>query len=121
MDYFADCIDSITDFNLVISVLSMFLLLTKVTMHIMAIFWPIISLLLHAGLTAVWAYSVYGQAASDNSDPKHPTNGPCWYITKSCSTVSDSTVQGYCKQAKAAFGVSILMLYVSHFGCLDQS
>jgi hypothetical protein len=101
----------LTSFNLVISVLSTFLLLTKVTMHIMGIFWPIFSVMMHAGLVAVYAFSVYGQAAPDNSDPDHPTNGPCWYLTKDCNSV-ESDLVGYCKQAKSAFAVTIVMLYV---------
>lgn len=87
----------------------MFLLLTKVTMHIMGIFWPVVSVILHAALVALYAYSVYGQSAPDNSDPQHPTNGPCWYITKDCNVASGSLV-GYCKQAKSAFIVTIIML-----------
>ena len=66
----------------------------------------------HAGLVAVWAVSIHNQAASDMSDPKHPQSGAPWYITKSCGPPVSPSLIGYCKQAKAAFAVTILMWYV---------
>ncbi|KAF2461406.1 hypothetical protein BDY21DRAFT_278486 [Lineolata rhizophorae] len=99
-----------TNFNLVISVLSTFILLTKSVMFIMHTFIPLISLLSHALLVALYAVSVRYQTAPDTNDPDHPQNGPPWYITKDCGVASDPNNVGYCKQAKTAFILTCLML-----------
>lgn len=79
----------------------------------MHILWPILSLMLHIALCILWAYSVYMQTAPDTIDPEHQNKGAPWYITKNCDIVDDKTIRGYCMQAKSAFAVSVLMLYVS--------
>ncbi|KAF2837811.1 hypothetical protein M501DRAFT_1025117 [Patellaria atrata CBS 101060] len=99
-----------TQFNLIISVLSMFILLVKTTMYVMHTFIPLISFLVHGLLVGLYAYSVYMQSAPDKSDPKHPSNGPPWYVTKSCSLSSTDEIEGYCEQAKASFYVTCVML-----------
>jgi hypothetical protein len=90
----------------------MFIYLVKFTMFIVHVFWPIFSLIVHLLLVALWAVSIHAQTAPDTIDPKRTNNGPPWYITKSCSVSSTNTIKGYCEQAKAAFAVSVLMLYV---------
>ena len=88
----------------------MFLMLTKGTMYILHVFPPILSTLVHAALIVLYTVSVYYQASSDNSDPEHPSNGPVWYITNSCSVTRNKKLVGYCKQAKATFALSCAML-----------
>lgn len=88
----------------------MFFLLCKGVMFIMHIFWPILGFLVHGLLTALWGYSVYAQSAPDNTDPRFPKLSAPWYISKSCDVVHDPHVVGYCKQAKAALAVSVVML-----------
>ena len=102
--------NSITDFNVVISVLAMFLLLCKGVLFIMHIFWPVVGFLTHGALVALWGYSVYAQTAPDNSDPRFPKMSAPWYITKSCSVAHDPKNIEYCKQGKAALAISVLML-----------
>ena len=104
-------IGSITNYNLVISVLSMFIMLVKGIMFITRVFPPLLSALIHAALTALYAYSVHGQVSKDLNDPEHPQNGPPWYITKSCSATFNPANVGYCQQAKATFAITIIMLY----------
>lgn len=99
-----------TQYNLVIGVLSMFIYLTKFTMFIVHVFYPIISLFTHLLLVALWAVSVHLQTAPDTIDPKRANNGAPWYITKSCSISSTKQIEGYCEQAKSAFAVSVVML-----------
>ena len=98
---------SITDYNVIISVLSMFLLLTKTIMYILHVFPPVMSALLHAILVALYAVSISYQAGADTSDPEHPQPGAPWYIMKSCSVCHDKSNIGYCQQAKAAFAVTV--------------
>lgn len=101
---------SITSWNLVISVLSMFIMLCKATMFIMHVFYPIISLLVHALEVALYAYSAYGQSGKDTIDPRRPSTGLPWYIGRSCSVASTGQLKGYCLQAKSAFVITCLMM-----------
>ncbi|KAG9532535.1 hypothetical protein KCU73_g1494, partial [Aureobasidium melanogenum] len=100
----------ITDYNVVISVLSMFIMLVKPVLFFMRALIPILSALVHILLVVLYAYSAYGQAAPDMTDKNHPQSGAPWYITKSCNVASDSKNIGYCKQAKASFAVTLCLL-----------
>jgi hypothetical protein len=111
----------------VIVVLSMFFLLVKSIMYMLKVFPPILSVVVHAVLTALYAASVYYQASSDTSDPEHPQNGPPWYITKPCSVCHLSSNVGYCQQAKSAFaasvsllGIFLIYLGISVWSCLPS-
>ncbi|KAF2202602.1 hypothetical protein GQ43DRAFT_413406 [Delitschia confertaspora ATCC 74209] len=99
-----------TQFNLVIGVLSTFIYLTKVTMFITHVFYPIVSLLVHLILTSLFAYGVYVQSAPDTIDPKRQNHGLPWYVTKNCNLSSSNSIKGYCQQAKAAWAVTLVML-----------
>lgn len=101
---------SITTYNVVISVLSMFILLVKSVMFVVHTFYPLLSVFVHALLVALYAYSVYAQSSSDMSDPAHPQKGAAWYITKNCKVAHDADNIGYCEQAKACFAIAIVML-----------
>jgi len=101
----------LTDFNVAVSVLSMFVLLVKCSMFILHIWYPILSTVANLPIVVLWAVSVYGQMGPDHSDPQHPSN-IAWYIRKSCSYAA-GPAHGYCLQAKGAFAVSVFMLYVS--------
>lgn len=106
---FADWI-SITEYNLVLGVLSTFLLIVKFATHALHLFFPPMSVLIHVGLIAVYIVSASGQAGSDTSDPAHPQSGPPWYLTKSCSVAKDADVGAYCKQAKTLFAFTIIIM-----------
>jgi hypothetical protein len=107
------CALSNTQWHLVIGVVCTFFWLIKVTLWLLKVFYPIISLLLHIALACLWAYGIHMQTAPDTIDPRRPNKGAPWYITKSCSIVDDKYIKSYCQQAKSAFAVSIIMLYVS--------
>ncbi|KAE8387908.1 hypothetical protein ETB97_000367 [Aspergillus alliaceus] len=100
----------ITDYNLVLGVLSTFILITKLPVHILRVFYPPVSVFVHVGLFVVYIVSAAYQAGSDTSDPKHPQRGLPWYITKSCSVASNKNNVGYCQQAKALFAFSIIII-----------
>ena len=78
-------------------------------MYICGVFHPLISIFFHSALTILYAVSIHNQAGPDMSDPAHPQPGAPWYITKSCGPPVSENLIGYCKQAKAAFAVTILM------------
>ncbi|PGH01815.1 hypothetical protein GX51_04995 [Blastomyces parvus] len=59
----------LTNFNLVISVLSMFVMLVKTPMFILNVFYPPFSVIVHTALTALYAVSIAYQASPDMADP----------------------------------------------------
>ena len=110
----ANNLNSITDFNLVISVLSTFFLLVKTPMFFLKVFYPPLSVVIHTALLALYSVSAAFQAGSDKSDPDHLQSGPPWYITKNCNVAKFPSNIGYCKQAKSAFACTIVVLCVTH-------
>jgi hypothetical protein len=88
----------------------MFFYLVKSVGVVLNVFYPIVSLILHLALTAVWSVSLYVQTAPDTIDPKRENHGAPWYIKKNCNIVDDKNVRSYCMQAKSAFAVSVCML-----------
>jgi hypothetical protein len=103
--------NSMTMFNVVISVLAVFLLLVKSMMYVLKTFIPVLSVVVHAALIALFAISVRNQATPDLSNrnvPNLSTNLP-WYLSKGCSFASQKN-HGYCMQARASFAVTIVML-----------
>lgn len=105
----ADAENSTTDFNVVVSVLSTFLLLTKVVVYVMHGFMPFLSILVHGALIAVYAVSVRNQSAPDMSDPKRPSPGLPWYLSKGCGYATQGNYS-YCMQARASFAMAIVLL-----------
>lgn len=97
-----------TTFNMVVSVVSMFILLVKSVMFVLHIFIPMISVVTHALLAALYAVSVYNQSRPDNSDPVLRSGSLPWYLNKGCSHANPGN-KGYCIQARATFGVAIVM------------
>lgn len=104
----ADLSSSLTNYNLVIGVLSTFLLLTKAPMHVLRVFHPPLSAIVHGSLTALYIVSARFQAGSDMTDPRHPQPGPPWYITKNCNVAYYKSNIGYCQQAKSLFAVTVI-------------
>ncbi|GFN21473.1 hypothetical protein AtubIFM55763_006251 [Aspergillus tubingensis] len=100
----------ITEYNLVLGILSVFVWITKIPVHILHMLTPPLSAFVHAGLIAVYIYSVRYQAGPDMSDPEHPQPGAPWYITKKCSVAAVKTDVHYCMQAKALFAFSIILI-----------
>ncbi|OAX83940.1 hypothetical protein ACJ72_01706 [Emergomyces africanus] len=100
----------LTSFNIVISVLSMFLMLVKTPMFILNVFYPPISLVVHTALIALYTVSLAYQASPDMTDPERPQPGAPWYLAKSCSVAHSPSNIGYCRQAKASFALTVLML-----------
>ncbi|KAJ9292956.1 hypothetical protein DTO271G3_8254 [Paecilomyces variotii] len=107
----------LTEYNLVLGVLSTFLLLTKAPIHILRVFYPPLSVAVHGALVVLYSIAASFQAGKDMSDPQHPQPGPPWYITKSCSVAAHKSDIGYCQQAKSLFAVTIIItiIYFSEF------
>ncbi|KAL2799517.1 hypothetical protein BJX66DRAFT_241892 [Aspergillus keveii] len=99
-----------TNWNLVISILSTFMFITKFPLHVLHILYPIGSVILHVGLVVIYCVSASFQAGSDKSDPDHMQNGPPWYIIKNCNVAHEKDNVGYCQQAKSLFAVTIIII-----------
>lgn len=99
----------LTNFNVAISVISLFVLITKMIGVIMHLWFPLIALLFNISLVALYATSVYGQAGPDYADPAKPSPA-AWYISKSCSVVANPAIQKSCALAKGTFAATIIML-----------
>jgi len=75
------------------------------------IWYPLLSTITNAAITALWIVSIYGQAGPDHSDKRFSSN-TAWYISKSCSYAKPTHNEKYCQQAKGAFAVSVIMAVV---------
>ncbi|KAI0006288.1 hypothetical protein F4779DRAFT_596934 [Xylariaceae sp. FL0662B] len=108
---------TLTNFNVAISVLSLFVLLTKLVAFIMHVWFPLVALLFNISLTVMYAVSLAGQAGPDYLDPRYPSP-VAWYIAKPCSVAANQSVQGSCRLAKGTFAAAAIMLaiYVANLG-----
>jgi hypothetical protein len=102
---------TLTDFNVAVSVISLFALLVKVICFIMHVWFPLLALLVNISLTAMYAASIYGQAGPDYLDPLRPSP-VAWYIAKPCTAAANQIIQDSCKMAKGTFSASTIMLVI---------
>lgn len=102
---------SLTEFNVAISVISLFVLLVKMIGFILRIWYPIVGLCFGVGLTALYSASIYGQAGPDYADPRYPSP-VAWYIRYGCGIAQKYGVEGYCLMAKGTFAVTAYMLFL---------
>jgi hypothetical protein len=94
-------------------VFSMFVMLVKSALFLLNVFYPPLSVLVHAPLVAVYVLSAFFQAGPDMADPEHPQPGPPWFITKNCNVARSPANVGYCQQAKSTFACTIVLAFVS--------
>jgi hypothetical protein len=104
---YANC-TRLTSFNLVISVLSTFILLVKAVMFVLHIWYPLLGTVSNAAITILWIVSIYGQAGPDHTNPKASSN-VAWYIMKSCKYAAPTGNEHYCKMAKGTFATTVVM------------
>ncbi|KAK4547107.1 hypothetical protein LTR36_001328 [Oleoguttula mirabilis] len=100
---------ALVQFNIVIAVFSMFVLLVKTTMYILHTWIPLISVFVHILEVSLYAVSVKHQTTPDMSDSDHPSPGLPWYLSKGCK-YAESGNYGFCMQARAAFAVTCVMV-----------
>lgn len=99
----------LTNFNVAISIVSLFILLTKLILFIMKVWFPLIGLFVNAALVALFTTSVYGQMGPDYADPRYPSP-VAWYIAKSCRYARILNAEKSCMLAKGTFAVTVYML-----------
>ncbi|KAG7101573.1 hypothetical protein HYQ44_018703 [Verticillium longisporum] len=103
---------SLTDFNVALTLVSLFSLIVRMVLFIMKVYYPLIALIFNIILAALWTTSMYGQMGPDHADPERPSN-IAWYITRSCAPAGGRhNAEKSCRLAKASFAVTVLMLAV---------
>ena len=108
--FFFSSIFSLDNYNLIIGVLSTFLLIVKFPIHCMHLFFPPIAAFIHGSIMILYIISARFQAGSDMSDPKRPQPGAPWYIAKNCNVAVHPSNINYCQQAKSLFAITIIIM-----------
>lgn len=101
----------LTDFNVAISIISLFFLLSKLITFIMKLWYPIIATFVNAALVALYASSIYGQIGPDyaDRDPRRHT-AAAWYFKQGCDLAKRAGAYKSCQIAQASLGVTFYML-----------
>lgn len=99
----------LTDLNVAISVISLFVLLTRLILLIMHVWYPIMALGSALGLLVLYAVSTYGQVGPDYADPQHPAPA-AWYFRFGCSLAKPYGKYSDCQLAQASLGLTLYML-----------
>lgn len=87
----------------------MFILLVKSMMYILHAFIPLLSVFVHILLVILYAISVRNQSAPDMSDPKNPSPGLPWYLSKGCSYAESGNYK-WCMMARISFALTCVMM-----------
>lgn len=102
---------TLTSFNVAISILALFVLLAKMIATIMKVYYPIIGTFVGLCLTALFTVSVYGQAGPDYADSRYPSP-VAWYIRYGCDIAEPYNAAKSCQMAKGTFAVTVYMLSI---------
>lgn len=109
----------LTNFNVAISVLSLFVLVAKLIGFIMRVWTPIVGLIFSLAMSVLYTVSVYGQMGPDYYDPLRPSP-IAWYIRMGCwpaEGFANDAVRS-CQLAKGTFAVTVVQLYVLNSPCI---
>ncbi|KAK5992817.1 hypothetical protein PT974_06236 [Cladobotryum mycophilum] len=110
----------LTDFNVAISVISLFFLLAKLMAIIMKLWYPIFATIINIGMIALFTVSVYGQIGPDYADPRYPSPA-AWYFRYGCGLARPSGNYTNCQIAQSSLFITLYMfvVYLINFGfCL---
>lgn len=102
----------LTNFNVAITVVSLFVMLAKMIGLIMKVYKPLAGAFFAFAMMALYATSIYGQVGPDYSDPRYPSP-VAWYIAKDCSYAKPKGYYSLCMIAKGSLAVTVYMLYVA--------
>ena len=101
----------LTNFNVAISVLSLFVLVAKLIGFIMRVWTPIVGVVFSLAMSVLYTVSVYGQMGPDYYDPTRPSP-IAWYIRYGCwpaEGFQNDAVRS-CQLAKGTFATTVLQL-----------
>jgi hypothetical protein len=100
---------TLTDFNVAISIISLFFLLTKLILFIMRGWFPIIGVSVNLVLTTLYAVSAYGQVGPDYADSRYPAPA-AWYFRYGCDLAREKNMYKPCQIAQGSLAVTLYML-----------
>ncbi|KAL2143546.1 hypothetical protein VTI28DRAFT_10332 [Corynascus sepedonium] len=105
---------TLTNFNVAISILSLFVLLAKMIATIMKVYYPLFGTLTSLALTVLYTVSIYGQAGPDYADERYPSPTP-WHLRIGCSLAEPYGAVKTCRMVQATLGVTVYLLVVYLF------
>ena len=100
-----------TNFNVAISVISLFFLLAKLIAFIMKLWFPIVAVFVNMALLALYTVSVYGQIGPDYADPRYPSPA-AWYFRQGCGLAKRYGAYKSCQIAQGSLAATFYMQYV---------
>ncbi|EFX05224.1 hypothetical protein CMQ_3293 [Grosmannia clavigera kw1407] len=101
----------LTNFNIAISVLSLFILIAKLVATIMHFYYPILGIFIALSMATLYAASLGGQAGPDYTDSRYRSPTP-WFLRKGCSYARPYGKYNDCLMAQGAVAVSAYMLVI---------
>ncbi|KAF5663099.1 succinate-semialdehyde dehydrogenase [Fusarium heterosporum] len=107
-----------TDFNVAISIISLFFLLGKLTASIMKCWYPIFASFINACLIALYTVCVYGTIGPDYADKRYPAPA-AWYYRIGCDIAKPYGKYKSCMIAKYSLVIAVYMLaiYLCNMAC----
>lgn len=102
---------SLTDYNVAISVVSLFVLIAKLIAFIMRVWPPVTGLFFSLTMSILYIVSVYGQMGPDYYDADHPSP-MAWYIRYGCWPAVNfpNKALSSCHMAVGTFAVTVYQL-----------
>jgi len=97
------------NYNVAISIVSLFFLLGKMIATIMKVYFPLFGVIANICLCALYAVSVYGQGGPDYLDSRYPSPSP-WYLRHSCDMAAPYRAVKNCHIVKASFAITVIFL-----------
>ncbi|XP_044719957.1 uncharacterized protein HRG_06546 [Hirsutella rhossiliensis] len=102
---------ALTNFNVAISIISLFFLLVRLICYIMRVWYPILAVVVSITLVTLYTVSVYGQIGPDYADSRYPAPA-AWYFRQGCGLAKRYGKYNSCQVAQSSLGVTLLMLIV---------
>ncbi|KAJ4271601.1 hypothetical protein NW762_000305 [Fusarium torreyae] len=103
-----------TDFNVAISVISLFFLLGKLTAFIMKVWYPVFASFINVSMVALYTVCVYGTIGPDYADKRYPAPA-AWYYRYGCDIARPYGKYKSCMIARYSLVVAIYMLLIYLF------
>lgn len=106
-----------TNFNVAISIISLFFLLGKLTAFIMRVWYPIFATFINVSMVALYTVCVYGTIGPDYTDSRYPAPA-AWYYRIGCDIAKPYGKYKSCMIARYSLviGVYMLAIYLCNLG-----
>ncbi|KAK0384013.1 hypothetical protein NLU13_8102 [Sarocladium strictum] len=102
---------TLTNFNVAISVISLFFLLSRLICFIMKIWVPLVALIVQLSLVALYLTSTVGQIGPDHADKRYPAYA-AWYFRKGCGLAKPYGKYKNCQIAQGSLAITLYMLTI---------